>query len=54
MEALQTYLPLEFEDTKWIATSSMIWLTLYVIVTYIPIPLKNKFCTLSRLDELDI
>jgi len=49
-----SYCPFEAQDLKMLVLSSCTWLSMYIFVTYIPIPLKNKYGTLSRKDELDI
>ena len=42
------------EDLRGLAASLVFWSVLYVVVTFIPIPLRNKYCELSRNSELDI
>jgi len=46
--------PFEMQDLKMICLSATFWLCFYVVVTFLPVPLKNKFGPLSKQDELDI
>jgi len=46
--------PFEMHDLKMIGLSALFWLSFYIAVTFMPVPLKNKFSTLSKTDELDI
>lgn len=46
--------PFETQDLIMLGTSFFIWTLMFIIFTYIPIPLKNKYCVISREKEIDI
>ena len=45
---------LKAEDLKGLGISLTFWTMLYIIVTFLPIPMRNKYCVLTRQNELDI
>lgn len=59
MEAMQTNLAklagsLTTQDLSMLGLSSFIWTSIFIGVTLMPIPLKNKYAPLSQKNEFDI
>ena len=54
LDKLWEYYPLKMEDAKAIATSFMIWSSIYLVFAFSPLLFKPASVQLQKKDDLDV